>query len=215
MSSRRARARGCEAPFSPLQIGTVLIGVIDITLAIIVFSLYAAPGARAALLGSYCALAAVVAASYLVCACADVTVRGGVPCWCMRATQAKDRYCNTCNALVPGFDHHCAYLNVCVGARTYFFFYVLNAVGFVLFAWHVVACALVAAGPLRAPDVGTGGVVFAAVVSALGAIGVFGLSTLACFHTYLLTQQLGTCVCAAATIYIYHICSRRPYCMQS
>ena len=84
------------------------------------------------------------------------------------------------------------FLNVCVGARTYFYFFLLVTLGFALFVWHMVACALVAAGPWRDASVGTDGIVFASIVTALGTVGVFGLGLMAFFHIYLVVRGNST-----------------------
>jgi hypothetical protein len=84
------------------------------------------------------------------------------------------------------------FLNVCVGARTYFYFFLLVTLGFTLFVWHMVACALVAAGPWRDASAGTDGVIFASVVTALGTVGVLGLGLMAFFHIYLVARGNST-----------------------
>lgn len=33
--------------------------------------------------------------------------------------QARVKHCQSCSQCVAGFDHHCRYLNVCIGSRTY------------------------------------------------------------------------------------------------
>jgi hypothetical protein len=83
-------------------------------------------------------------------------------------------------------------LNVCVGARTYFYFFLLVTLGFTLFAWHMVACALVAAGPWRDASAGTDGVIFASIVTALGTVGVLGLGLMAFFHIFLVARGNST-----------------------
>lgn len=54
----------------------------------------------------------------------------------MAATQARERYCKLCGKTVMGLDHHCVWLNTCVGKRTYWAFFILATAG----AWLPPAC---------------------------------------------------------------------------
>jgi hypothetical protein len=45
---------------------------------------------------------------------------GATACnYCRRWTDVTSRHCSVCDKCVVGFDHHCRWLNVCVGSRTY------------------------------------------------------------------------------------------------
>ena len=47
----------------------------------------------------------------------DPAQPGGVSCRCMKYTQGHSRYCASCRKSVPGLDHHCLWLNTCIGTR--------------------------------------------------------------------------------------------------
>ncbi|ELW72677.1 putative palmitoyltransferase ZDHHC11 [Tupaia chinensis] len=42
--------------------------------------------------------------------------------WCCRRSE-KAKHCSSCNKCVSGFDHHCKWLNNCVGHRNYWYFF--------------------------------------------------------------------------------------------
>ncbi|RNF25815.1 uncharacterized protein Tco025E_02070 [Trypanosoma conorhini] len=45
---------------------------------------------------------------------------GTVPCvFCRRFVRADSKHCGVCDKCVPGFDHHCRWLNACVGEGNY------------------------------------------------------------------------------------------------
>lgn len=49
-------------------------------------------------------------------------------------------YCVLCKKSVLGFDHHCAWLNTCIGARQYPFFLLLSLYGVFLTALQLLVC---------------------------------------------------------------------------
>jgi len=120
----------------------------------------------------------------------------------MRRGAGVSRYCRTCGKSVPGLDHHCAWLNTCVGARNYAAFATLafaaagqHAVGLALAV--AVPASLWAAPPAPAPAPAAGGAVvgpavYGAVVGAVAVAGLAAFGTLASFHAFLLYKGLGT-----------------------
>jgi len=48
-------------------------------------------------------------------------------------TNIKSNYCKTCNKLVLGLDHHCIWLNTCIGIKNYKYFVILIYLGFTQF----------------------------------------------------------------------------------
>lgn len=110
------------------------------TLGIVVFAPYTRRDLVGMVLGIYCGLLALTVSCFLYCAGVDVSSPGCTPRMpCLRKTQDTTRYCRTCGKSVPGLDHHCSWLNTCIGTRTYPFFYALATCGTLLFLWHAVA----------------------------------------------------------------------------
>lgn len=81
---------------------------------------------------------------------------------------------------------------MCVGAKTYFYFYALAVSGALLFTWQAIACALVAAGPWAAPGASSAAIITSSVASFVALAGILSFGPLLAFHTYLLSQGLGT-----------------------
>ncbi|CAK4637243.1 hypothetical protein LEN26_014271 [Aphanomyces euteiches] len=59
-----------------------------------------------------------------------MTIRG--PRW------EKTRYCAVCRKSVPGMDHHCTWLNTCIGQRNYAQFFTIAMCGVVVFSIQAV-----------------------------------------------------------------------------
>lgn len=58
---------------------------------------------------------------------------------CIVAQAARTKHCRRCGKCIVGFDHHCLWLNTCVGARNYRVWVVFVAS---LFVWAVVSSAI-------------------------------------------------------------------------
>lgn len=55
--------------------------------------------------------------------------RTGIPILCYSTPEKSARYCGACRKTVSGLDHHCTWLNTCVGRRNYFSFICLVFIG--------------------------------------------------------------------------------------
>ncbi|KAG5505499.1 hypothetical protein GH5_03528 [Leishmania sp. Ghana 2012 LV757] len=129
------------------------------------------------------------------------------PCvFCRRFVQVGCKHCSVCDKCVPGFDHHCRWLNSCVGARNYRLFATFMGVAWMGMAW-VAALSLymiqwmlrdvdsfkrrMSTRAYRSPTRAFPAVVFFNFVSLLIAVaGICSLGKLICFHVYLdITHQ--------------------------
>lgn len=49
---------------------------------------------------------------------------------CFKQSKVTTRYCATCHKSVEGLDHHCLWLNTCIGSKNYIPFFILVLSGF-------------------------------------------------------------------------------------
>ena len=121
------RTRGLERPFSADQSVSFVVypGVtalyFGLALSLADTSSPSAPPAIPRVLAANAVLAVCVVSFWAYCSWVDPAAKsGGVLCPCMKTTQqAADRYCRQCKKSVPGLDHHCTWLNTCIGSRNY------------------------------------------------------------------------------------------------
>jgi DHHC palmitoyltransferase len=57
---------------------------------------------------------------------------------CLQSRVHKSsKHCRTCDKCVIGFDHHCVWLNCCIGERNYWQFFSLLVLTFLLLSYHL------------------------------------------------------------------------------
>ncbi|KAG5505008.1 hypothetical protein JKF63_04455 [Porcisia hertigi] len=129
------------------------------------------------------------------------------PCvYCRRFVQAGCKHCNVCDKCVPGFDHHCRWLNSCVGAKNYRLFATFICVAWIGMAWVTGISLYTLQLMLRdrdafklymrthayhsPPQVFPVLVLFNFLCLLLAVLGIISLGRLICFHIYLdITHQ--------------------------
>mmetsp|Transcript_5496 Transcript_5496/g.7554 ORF Transcript_5496/g.7554 Transcript_5496/m.7554 type:complete len:298 (+) Transcript_5496:109-1002(+) len=110
---------------------------------------------------------------------------------------SKERYCGSCRKTIPGLDHHCTWLNTCVGVRNYPYFFALAISGAVHLGIQVVVglCAVAVwverNGQLKKAAIKAfSSLLSYQIVSALHLVLAFicfvALASLLAFHTYLI-----------------------------
>ena len=121
----------------------------------------------------------------------------GIPVICFPPPEKSSRYCGGCRKTVTGLDHHCSWLNTCIGRRNYVFFFVLVFVGAVQHLLHVlvgiITMAVWIGGPEKQAYISSyfNGQLWAfylvvCVFVVLSAIMATGFMLLLAFHSYLL-----------------------------
>ena len=196
MKARRpSRRHGLQRPLSSPQI-VVLILYPLITACF--FALAAEgmlPAEQApAVLGVHAVAVALAVASWAACTLLDPREEGSCFCPCMALTQREYRpkYCPDCRKVVPGLDHHCVWLNTCIGTRTYGAFYTLAAAGTAQFAVQTVSGVLMLTKwSDTLPKWGSGGAMREPALAAHAASAALlfcAFSTLLAFHTYLVVR---------------------------
>eukprot|EP00948_MAST-09A_sp_MAST-9A-sp1_P003185 g3185.t1 len=63
--------------------------------------------------------------------------------YCRVSVHISSRHCRTCDKCVPGFDHHCRWLNNCIGSNNYRAFFATVLVTFLLVVIQLIAGLLV------------------------------------------------------------------------
>ena len=119
---------------------------------------------------------------------------------CRVNVQLDSKHCWDCNKCVSNYDHHCPWLNTCIGTRNYLYFYIAIWSLLVMLAVSSTADILVivkhaaAAGDSTNP-LGLGNILVWLISVVLALLNIplcFLDSTLVVFHTYLVVLDITT-----------------------
>lgn len=188
---RVVRVRGLQAPYSKESLVAWIAIACSMALGLAALAVCARTEDVSGPIAGLAAADAVVIAAWLYCVGVDPAGPGGVACAPMAATQTRERYCRLCAKSVPGLDHHCAWLNTCVGRRTYAAFFALVVAATLQHALQI-GLVLASVTAWARDSLSPGTYVLAALACASGLGGVLGAGSVAAFHVFLLTVGLGT-----------------------
>ena len=117
--------------------------------------------------------------------------------YCRASVQLDSKHCWDCNKCVANFDHHCPWLNTCIGTRNYAWFYVAIWSFLVMLGTSSTAGVLVLVEHTKRAQNPLGlDVVYIWVIGVI--LSVINISlcfldlTLVVFHTYLCVRQITT-----------------------
>lgn len=195
------RRHGCERPFTVYSIGAWVGQLLALVWFAIVAFGFLTEEDSLIISGTIWAFFVCAALTcWLFCQLVDPSSSAGPTC--IVITKPHDsHYCAMCKKSVPGIDHHCLWLNNCVGERTYASFYFLSLLGALAFAVQIIVLALLMSVWKTEEVDARARFVFGensgdAGLYAVSAVGIF-LSTPACgfyaslfaFHTYLIFHR--------------------------
>jgi len=195
------RKNGFERPFTNDQLLSWFAEPVASVIYFLVVSAFTFDSRRTALICLNAVVLFVHVLCWLWCELTDPAVDGGFTWPCMAKAQQKARYCAICNKQVLGLDHHCTWLNTCVGKRSYPAFFALVTIGTFMYWFHVIVYILILTVwdaervQARAEDVLGSEIAFQVLLSlaTLFAAGLaVSLSILFVFHVFLQFTGLGT-----------------------
>eukprot|EP00892_Ulva_mutabilis_P012532 jgi/Ulvmu1/9651/UM054_0083.1 len=123
-------------------------------------------------------------------------------CLCKSHVDTSSKHCQACNKCVLGFDHHCVWLNCCIGSHNYKSFVALLALSILLFSAQLSVALLKVVISYTHPEFLSGRLPFATTVTGVRVLlAIVAIVTLCatcltgdllCFHLILRAKGLTT-----------------------
>uniref|UniRef100_A0A7S2W600 Palmitoyltransferase n=1 Tax=Mucochytrium quahogii TaxID=96639 RepID=A0A7S2W600_9STRA len=132
------RKHGFQRPFTNDQMLSWVAEPIAAVMFYLVVATFTFGDQRIVYLSVYSVLLAAHLVCWLLCSLLDPSVDEGCFWPCMKEAQKEKRYCAVCHKSVIGLDHHCTWLNTCIGKRQYPWFFSLVAIGFIMFWFETI-----------------------------------------------------------------------------
>lgn len=193
----KTRKNGFESPHSPDQKATWVVYPVTIA------AYYAMVGVwgrnKLPLILAHGLLTVVLLTAYYFVETIDPAFWNGkptMPVVCFPTAHSNSRYCASCSKSVVGLDHHCTWLNTCIGINNYVPFFTLVVTGFAQMALQVLVSSLFIISTLT--DSSWEAIswdhygskillyVFAGLIDILSLILMISFGVLMSFHLYLL-----------------------------
>jgi len=190
-SLKMPRVNAFEHPLTVEQISTFVIGIVLTVLfyGVVPFTLRNYFAVHFVVI-AYTTLLVIFFGCWFALESLDPAKDGGITCICMKKTQVSTRFCQICRKSVKGLDHHCVWLNTCVGKRNYPLFFALILTGTVLYFYQcAVGCLILFHWN---DDVNISLTIFLVFQSVVALMTACLIASLLCFHIYLLFQGVGT-----------------------
>jgi palmitoyltransferase ZDHHC1/11 len=190
--------RGLERPFSNDQITTTLLHILLVVYFCALCAVSLSARQLIAVLVPYWLLQIGLASLWFYVGLVDPATSGGVVLPGRSTSLDSRRYCPACRKVIVNYDHHCSFLNCCIGQRNYAQFYLLTMIGTTLYTLQVVIGIITLTVWLNKEQLAS---VFGSDSAGYIAWGVFiGVSacvgasfiSLCSFHTYLIGLGKGT-----------------------
>lgn len=129
----KPRVNGFQWPPSRDQIKTLTVyPVITVCYFLLIFLLMEDKGLLIPLLAINCFLSVLLIIAWVTVEYIDPEMRPGkrgIPVICFAPAEKSSRFCGVCRKTVAGLDHHCTWLNTCIGRRNYVSFISLVFIG--------------------------------------------------------------------------------------
>ncbi|GMI40205.1 hypothetical protein TeGR_g14652, partial [Tetraparma gracilis] len=115
----KARVNGFSAPLSREQLVICSGEAVTLALFLVTQLVVHPPSSTFLVTHIYLPLTLVRVLLWLNVSTADPSVApsGRLPCF--RSRPEVSRFCSTCKKMIPDLDHHCTWLNTCVGSANY------------------------------------------------------------------------------------------------